>query len=167
MMTLEEQIEYAETFIGKRILGIAGDVSGMVEEVAVVHKNKYPIIFDYAVRDDKSGRISDIFENQSVAVFLRGKWNNTNANMTRSINPKEKDIKLAKKEVKINGFVGIDRGLHFEFGCARIARIDLHYALKYLEQYENSGLNGFKYPQSVRFGKGEFTLQDMRDLLDS
>jgi hypothetical protein len=156
--TIEEQIKYAKTWIGKKVQSARDP-------------NRYGIVESYSVKttidglNNESGCYSKIIDLQGAVVVLEGKWN-AGDGMSKIVHPLYPIVEYTKPIVKINGYHAIDKGDYFEFGCAKISKTMLKRAYDFLKDTNNWADCGNRKTVSVKIGAGDFTLEDLKNLLN-
>lgn len=155
-MTLEQQIKFAKSLVGKRIRSIVlTNETFLIQSFNVGHV--IPNRFHSTVKDDAR----ETLKKQDVFVFISG------AGYDRLILPDSKpsDFEI-QKEVKVNGYVAEDMGDYYKFGCATISKNRLLAAKTFLEDNscDKCSSNNRK-AKSVTIGAGEFTLEILNQLV--
>lgn len=152
-MSIEEQIKYAKSLIGKQIISPFSGSIGLVNG------------FEIGVAGSSHTAIKAI-KKQGCVVHLLGSWSHQGLDMYLAVDP-EKKIDVAAEpweSVKINGFQAEKTETGFKFGYAEISTETLKKAKEFI--YSTQGdENTNKKVESVRIGEGNFTKHDLEQLL--
>lgn len=137
---IKTQFSEAQKFLNKTI-NSNGD-KFKVESVEIKLEKEY-----------SSREVKNFYDKHGYVIILRGD--------IYSI-PYTSNIKLAVPDVTINGYKAEFKDNMVMFGCAAISKEQLKDAQTFLEKkYED----GNRENNSVKIGAGEFTLQNIKDLL--
>jgi len=154
--SIKEQIEYARTFVGKkiasRILNGQPGLAGKIEVFTEIPKGW---------RGD-SDLIRQIVNNQGCMTALVGVWEG-GVTLFYPVHPELYVPELYVEKIKVNGFEAEDKGDYYKFGCEEISK-ELLRATKKLIESSNSYAENQKRVQSVKIGAGEFTLDILNKL---
>lgn len=157
-LTMEEKVNYAKSFIGKRIKSrFNTKLYGLVDRVEV-HLNSD------IIANNTTQQAIDFFNKEfnksGFVITLRGNWDGGQS-ILYAIS--DDDVQLAPPNtVKINGYESEDKGDYFQFGCAKISKDLLKIAESLmLTTFEDDN----RKVESVKIGAGEFTLKDIQTLL--
>lgn len=152
---LGKQIELAKSLIGETIYSLENpDVCGVVDS----YKISDEIFFTSKLNTE---RFSKVLKKQPVVVELKGTWND-NVPMGYILVPGDSFPKIRKPVVKVNGCEAKEDGEFYFFGCAMISKENLKEAKLLLSRQSKSA--GNRKIESVKIGKGDFTLEILEQL---
>ena len=156
VMSLEEQIKFAKSLVGKRIRSIT-------------YPDKFRLVEYLEVSDNIPTRFGDVNRANAEEVLKRQDVFVCIGNMYRYDrvifpNSKPEDFEI-QKEVEVNGYIAEDMGNYYKFGCAEISYKQLQRAKKFLEECSGTWSNSNRDVKSVRIGDGEFTLELLNQLV--
>jgi hypothetical protein len=154
VMSLEEQIKFAKSLVGKRIALRAYGKSTLITNIFISDE-----IYGHMNLNSKK-ECEEILKKQDIFVMIQGD------NYGRPILPtsKPEDFEI-QKEVEVNGYIAEDMGNYYKFGCAEISYKQLQRAKKFLEECSGTWSNSNRDVKSVRIGDGEFTLELLNQLV--
>lgn len=152
--SFEEQLKAAKALIGQRIKSTSGNGTGVVKSVKVTDEPMGGV--------DAVGRGFEILKKQSFVLYLMGEWSN-GAKMTCGFHPELYPAEIVKS-VKVNGYESVDKGDHYEFGCAKISKELLISAKNLIEQSGKDKKGNRKIP-AITIGAGVFTLDTLNQLV--
>ncbi len=157
--TLEQEIEIAKSFIGKRVTNSSGSIGNITDIAVFVTESSWK-----QWQNRKSGVEPTVFPQH--LVYVTGTWGKGSADLSLciSLGPDHKYYPQLVKSVIVNGYEGVDKGHYYEFGCAKITKEALLKAKAFLESCPWKDESEFKQVQSVKIGAGEFTLDILKQM---
>lgn len=151
IIKIDEQINIAKSLVGKYIKSIAGNGIGRVERYEIFSELDRESQFNSTWY--QGSNLNESLKVHGVFVALVGIWS-SGKSMLFPI----PDYPVTTKTCEINGYLGVDKGDHYEWGCAKVDK-DLLRSAKLL--LETSKGTGNRSVTSIKIGKGDFNLKNI------
>lgn len=149
--TIPEQIKYAQNFVGKQV-----KVDGQRVKVGEILFLKDT---DDLVQDAYVAKANKIIKSQGIVLAFADSTDGVSF-----IHPTAFPLKVAPKVV-VNGKEAVDKGTHYEFGCAEITKAQLLVAKNFLEGANKGIAKKNRTIDGVKIGAGTFTLKELNELV--